>query len=254
MPQSSISTVLKVGKQHPGFLKFTSIPMMDLSMGDEKILSYSDVVLRRSDLEILGGPHFLNDRIIEFYFSCLASCYPSEDILLVPPGISFWLTNCMDLDSLKDFVEPLKLPDKKLVIFSINNNKDVTQAEGGTHWSLLAYERNKNLFVHHDSLAGSNRLPAMNLYRNVARFMRISGSTLDAPLSDCTSTPQQMNGYDCGVYVIAIAKVICDWYTNCRSQDEDLWFSAMKRQIGASTVSKLRNEILVLIKDLMVKK
>ena len=95
---------------------------MEKSAADEKILSYNDVVLRRSDLEILSGPYYLNDRIIEFYFSLLSSSHPSQDILLVPPSIAFWITNCPDVCGLKDFLEPLKFPDKKLVIFPVNSN------------------------------------------------------------------------------------------------------------------------------------
>ncbi|CAL5424266.1 unnamed protein product [Camellia sinensis] len=90
---------------------------MRKSAADEKILSYNDVVLRRSDLDILSGPYFLNDRIIEFYFSYLPSCYPSKEILLVSPSIAFWIANWPDIESLKDFVEPLNLSSKKLVIF-----------------------------------------------------------------------------------------------------------------------------------------
>ncbi|KAI3937340.1 hypothetical protein MKW98_001911 [Papaver atlanticum] len=114
-------------------------------MEDDKILSYNDVVLRRSYLGILRGQEFLNDRIIEFYFSYLDSGCSSQDILLVPPSISFWITNCPFPDSLKDFGEPLKLPEKRVIIFSINNNTDVSQAQGGTHWSLLAYDKNSKV-------------------------------------------------------------------------------------------------------------
>ncbi|CAL5352853.1 unnamed protein product [Camellia sinensis] len=90
---------------------------MRKSAADEKILSYNVVVLRRSDLDILSGPYFLNDRIIEFYFSYLPSCYPSKEILLVSPSIAFCIANWPDIESLKDFVEPLNLSTKKLVIF-----------------------------------------------------------------------------------------------------------------------------------------
>ncbi|GMP89097.1 hypothetical protein CsSME_00040811 [Camellia sinensis var. sinensis] len=135
------------------------------SAADEKIISYNDVVLRRSDLDILSGPYFLNDRIIEFYFSYLPSCYPSEEILLVSPSIAFWIANGPDIESLKDFVEPLNLSSKKLVIFPVNNNDDVTEAEGGNCWSLLVFERNANVSVHHDSYGGLNAGHAKQLYR-----------------------------------------------------------------------------------------
>ncbi|KAE8731585.1 NEDD8-specific protease 1 [Hibiscus syriacus] len=140
---------------------------MGKSAADEIILGYNDVVLRRSDLEILGGPYYLNDRIIEFYFSLLSSSHPSQDILLVSPMIAFWITNCPDVDGLNDFLEPLKLPVKNLVLFPVNINDDVSLAEGGSHWSLLAHYRSANVFVHHDSSQQMNKRHAMKLYKSV---------------------------------------------------------------------------------------
>lgn len=224
---------------------------MAKSTADEKILSYNDVVLRRSDIDILSGPHFLNDRIIEFYFSylTLTSCYPYEDILLVPPSIAFWIKECPDVASLKDFVEPLHLSRRKLIIFPINDNDDVSLAEGGSHWSLLAYERNSNKFVHHDSSGGINNSHARRVH-----FAVVSYTASDATYIECSSTPKQVNGYDCGLYVTAIARAICDWYTSDGQKDtKNMWFSAIKEQITPSLVSHMRNDILGLVQSLMVR-
>ncbi|OMO77229.1 Peptidase C48, SUMO/Sentrin/Ubl1 [Corchorus olitorius] len=227
---------------------------MGKSAADEKILSYNDVVLRRSDLEILSGPYYLNDRIIEFYFSFLSSTHASQDILLVPPSIAFWMTNCPDVGGLKDFVEPLKLPDKKLVIFPVNDNDDVSVAEGGSHWSLLAYYRSADVFVHHDSSRQMNKSNAMRLFKSVAGFMGDSSSACNAKYLECIDTPQQVNGYDCGLYVTATARTICCWHESSQNKDvTDLWFSAVKEQVTPSVVSEMRKEILGLIKDLMAK-
>ncbi|OMO71188.1 Peptidase C48, SUMO/Sentrin/Ubl1 [Corchorus capsularis] len=227
---------------------------MGKSAADEKILSYNDVVLRRSDLEILSGPYYLNDRIIEFYFSFLSSTHASQDILLVPPSIAFWMTNCPDVGGLKDFVEPLKLPDKKLVIFPVNDNDDVSVAEGGSHWSLLAYYRSAYVFVHHDSSRQMNKSNAMRLFKSVAGFMGDPSSACNAKYLECIDTPQQVNGYDCGLYVTATARTICCWHESSQNKDAtDLWFSAVKEQVNPSVVSEMRKEILGLIKDLMAK-
>lgn len=220
------------------------------SFEDEIILSYNDVVLRRSDLSILSGPHFLNDRIIEFYFSYLPLIYPSSDIYLVPPSIAFWLQNCTDEETLKDFVEPLNLPAKTLVIFAVNNNDDVTAAEAGTHWSLLVFYRFANIFVHHDSLRGSNCAYSRTLYESVARYMGNSDSHI--PYLEHELSPQQQNGYDCGLFLIAIAEVICKWYTSSNRVDgEHLWYSDVKEQVTPSSVSEMRGGILNLIEGLM---
>ncbi|XP_051126699.1 NEDD8-specific protease 1 [Andrographis paniculata] len=222
---------------------------MTTGSADEKVLSYNDVVLRRSDLDILSGPFFLNDRIIEFYFSYLTSCHPSEDILLVPPSITFWIKECPDTESLKEFVEPLHLSQRKLIIFPINDNADVTMAEGGSHWSLLAYEKNANLFVHHDSSQGGgvNGSHAKRVYRSVTCFV-----ASDATYVECFDSPKQVNGYDCGLYVTAIARAICEWFACGRPKDEQkLWFTSIKEQVTPSLVSKMRSDILELIRSLM---
>ncbi|KAG6383259.1 hypothetical protein SASPL_156996 [Salvia splendens] len=223
---------------------------MEQGKANDKILSYNDVVLRRSDLDILSGPYFLNDRIIEFYFSYLTSCYTSEDILMVPPSIAFWIKECPDSASLKDFVEPLHLSTRKLIIFPINDNEDVTRAEGGSHWSLLAFERQTNAFVHHDSgQAGFNNADAKRVYKAVVSYTA-SGATY----VDCPSSPKQVNGYDCGLYVTAISRSICAWYVSEAPKDmQDLWFSTIKEQVTPLLVSNMRREILDLVRSLMGK-
>jgi len=227
---------------------------MKKSRADEKILGYNDVVLRQSDLEILSGPYYLNDRIIEFYFSYLCSSHSSEDILLVPPSIAFWIMQCPVVESLGDFIEPLHLSDKALVMFPINDNDDVDRAEGGSHWSLVAYCRNANVFVHHDSCRGMNAAPAKKLYKAVAGYMGSSGSASEASFQECTNSPMQDNGYDCGLYVTATARTICNWHANHKNADmNDLWFSAVKDQVTSSAVASMRGEILALIRDLMAR-
>ena len=227
---------------------------MGKSQADEKILSYNDVVLRQSDLEILSGPYYLNDRIIEFYFSYLSSCHPSQDILLVPPSIAFWIMKCPVVEALKDFLEPLHLSDKALVIFPINDNDDVSQAEGGSHWSLLAYYRHANMFVHHDSCRSMNTAHAKQLYKAVVGYMGLCGSASEASFLECADSPKQENGHDCGLYVMAIARVICNWHVNCRNTcTSDLWFSDVKEQVTPSAVAGMRSEILALIKNLMAR-
>ncbi|PWA41667.1 Peptidase C48, SUMO/Sentrin/Ubl1 [Artemisia annua] len=67
----------------------------------------------------------------EIILSYLSSFYPSEHILLVPPAITYWIMNCSDTNSLKDFLKPLNLPSKKLIIFPVNDNDDVSRADGG---------------------------------------------------------------------------------------------------------------------------
>lgn len=215
------------------------------SKADEKILSYGDVVLRRSDLDILHGPHYINDCLIEFFFAYLS---PPNPVLLISPSMSFWLSNCPDSTSLPEAIDPLKLHLRDLVLFTVNNNSDVTAAEGGTHWSLLVYYKGTNEFVHHDSSQGMNRWHAEMLFEAVKGFTGEGGEARYVE----GFTPQQSNGYDCGLYVMAIARVVCDWFQEGGVMNEgEKWFSALKEGVDATMVADLRGELLRLILGLM---
>ncbi|CAA0816849.1 NEDD8-specific protease 1 [Striga hermonthica] len=237
---------------------------------DDKILSYNDVVLRRSDLEILSGPHFLNDRIIEFYFSHLGTRFPNKEVLLVPPSIAFWIKECPDNnDLLRDFLKPLNLHTRKLIIFPVNDNADVELAGGGSHWSLLAFVRRRcsggdGVFVHHDSYGSHNGEHARRVYLAVRRHVvgeeeeeaRVAAAYVERPIE-----PGQTNGYDCGVYVAAVAEAICEWWW-CHAgvgpagggKEDGLWFRELDEKVKQSRVSRMRGEILELVREMMAER
>ncbi|KAF3788421.1 NEDD8-specific protease 1 [Nymphaea thermarum] len=210
---------------------------------DEKILSYNDVVLRRSDLDILNGPYLLNDRIVEFYFSYLSSTCCSSEVLLVPPSISFWIANCPILEDVKDVVAPLRLQDRKLIIFPVNNNEDVSVAEGGSHWSLLSYYKTCNLFEHYDSFGSLNKRHAMKLCKGIKGL--VGAPETMSNFREC-NTPQQMNGYDCGLYMLAIAELLCSCHLQEPNDSGQYRFEALQ----LLEVGQMRRLILKIIEDL----
>ncbi|KAJ0987705.1 hypothetical protein J5N97_006061 [Dioscorea zingiberensis] len=216
-------------------------------MADDKILSYNDVVLRRSDLDILRGPHYINDRIIEFYWSYLSTSV-TDRVLLVPPSISFWIANCLDYQSRVEAVKPLNFPARDLVVFTVNDSSDVTQAGGGTHWSLLVYVRGMNAVVHHDSYSPMNRIQARVFFNAVNEFLG-DGSAGVKFIEGYT--PKQRNEYDCGLYVMRVARVLCDWFRGERDGRSDWWFSQLDQELDAAVMASFRREVLELILGLM---
>ncbi|GAV71937.1 Peptidase_C48 domain-containing protein, partial [Cephalotus follicularis] len=223
---------------------------------DMEVLKYHHVTLRESELDILKGPRYLNDNIIDLYFAYLYSCWQSDDILLVSPSISFWIAHCQESpDSLKGvLLSDLNMRDKQLIVFPVNDNGDLSRADGGTHWSLLVYYKKTNMFVHHDSFDGMNTNVAMKFYHKIKGFFGSGGEYGDRILSQ-GPTPQQSNNYDCGIYVIAIARVICQWYmvlstSTCNYDDDDLWFSYVEDNVSDSVEFSMRTEILNLIQEL----
>ena len=67
---------------------------------------------------------------------------------------------------------------------------------------------------------------------------------------ECSSTPQQKIGYDCGLYVLAIARVIWLWYSSSGPKDEGLWYSSVEQQVTPSVVSGMRRDMLRVISSL----
>ncbi|URE32602.1 Ulp1 protease family, C-terminal catalytic domain, partial [Musa troglodytarum] len=110
------------------------------------------------------------------------------------------------------------------------------------HRSLLVYCREAGEFLHHDSCRSANRCHAEQLFHGVSGFVDDGG---EPP----RFTPQQTNAHDCGLFVMAIAKVVYDWYVargGC-ADGEDRWFAALKEEVDADAVDKLRDEVLSLM-------
>ncbi|KAK7912366.1 hypothetical protein WMY93_012577 [Mugilogobius chulae] len=81
------------------------------------------------------------------------------------------------------------------------------QPNGGrTHWSLLVYHRGSNHFAHYDSQNGSNSLHARRIANKLEAFL---GAGRKAAFAE-EQCPSQQNSYDCGMYVMCIAEVLCE--------------------------------------------
>ncbi|XP_022988745.1 NEDD8-specific protease 1-like [Cucurbita maxima] len=212
---------------------------------DPKFLTYNGVVLRRSDVRSLEDCNYLNDAIIDFYFAYLFESYQSDDILLVPTSISFLLGNAPDWDTFIATVESLNFHEKKLIFFTVNDNSNFSSS-GGSHWSLLVYCRKRNLFMHYDSLHMMNNESAFAIYESVNSYISYDS----AEFMECRA-PRQRNGYDCGLYVMEIARVIYERYFNFdQFQNEDEIcgsFNVVQRVNCKHVESNMRSEMLQLI-------
>lgn len=61
-------------------------------------------------------------------------------------------------------------------------------------------------------------------------------------------TPRQRNGYDCGLFVMAVARVVCEWK---EKGGEGRWFGALEEEVDGERVGRLRGELLGTIRRLM---
>ncbi|KAL4949562.1 hypothetical protein BDW69DRAFT_197990 [Aspergillus filifer] len=153
--------------------------------------------LTRGDLQSLKDD-WLTDNIISFWEEYLEreflSKYKSSDIVLLRPSMSFMILQTPNPHSLRD-----ALPDFSRtthVFLPVNDCRNVTEAEGGTHWSLLLISIVDGVAFHYDSLPPGNYWEAKTV---TMKF----GALLNRPIRfiNLEDSPVQENGSDCGVFV-----------------------------------------------------
>jgi sentrin-specific protease 8 len=120
--------------------------------------------------------------------------YPSSHIVLLRPSMAFMLMQTPDPLTLKDALPNFSRTTH--IFLPINDARNVSVAEGGSHWSLLLVSVIDGVAFHYDSLTPSNY--------NEARLATDKISVLlNRPLRfmNLEDSPQQENSSDCGVYV-----------------------------------------------------
>lgn len=186
-----------------------------LSMSDHSrqvVLSFHDACLRRSDIDLLIGPYWLNDEIIGFayeYFLREKFSNLIDRIAFISPSVT-QLIKFYDHETLSAIFESLDLNRKLLVFFPVNDNSS-NELAGGSHWSLLVYRRSNDSFTHFDSISGSGNTEIANsIARNIASIVGSQKSTNPKiKAADCT---RQKNGYDCGIFCILFTEKLAEQF------------------------------------------
>lgn len=211
---------------------------------DPVVLSFQDSLLRRSDLSLLEGPHWLNDHVIGFAFEFFSSERFKElkdSVVFISPEVTQFIKCSSSEEELSVFLEPLGLSSRSSVFLAVNDN--VSASAGGTHWSLLVFVREDNTFYHYDSQSGSNRPHAQEIARRLETFTsgRSRAGFREEPC------PAQQNTYDCGMYVMSICEHLCE---GLRREDNT---RAALTNITPAYVTKKREEWCRIIQDLAFK-
>lgn len=155
---------------------------------------------------------WLEDTHIQAYFDSLTKYVNTfrNNILLVGPI----LTQMLKLSSNKDILTELtslSFDKIKIALFCINDHveselegQSLNLIERGCHWSLLVYSRDDQVFLHYDSISGSNHYQAKELANKINPDFKFLEE----------ETVQQTDGYSCGLHVLVNSKYLIDKLTS----------------------------------------
>lgn len=176
-------------------------------MEDSIVLSYGDSLLKKSDINLLQNGQWLNDKIISFMFEFFQTEQYKENCMIgfIDPDV-VQLIKLLPKEEVKFILSPLNLDAKQLIFIPLNDNASVTA--GGSHWSLLVWDKLENRFEHYDSIQFSG---SAHTATSVSKTLGPHLTKEKFSVSSIDNTPKQRNQSDCGVYVIKLAETICDY-------------------------------------------
>ncbi|OBA21812.1 cysteine proteinase, partial [Metschnikowia bicuspidata var. bicuspidata NRRL YB-4993] len=170
---------------------------------NERIVSDFSIDITVKDIQTLKDSSWLNDNVIDFYLNLVAAR---------STGIFCWTTHFFSTLKSKGYQgvarwakrKKVNLLEKDLVIVPINIMS--------THWALAVIDNQAKLISYYDSLASRGNLKALQL---LSEYMSKESERLLMPqiaytLHANVKTPQQQNGFDCGVFTCTVAKCLSE--------------------------------------------
>jgi sentrin-specific protease 8 len=179
------------------------------------------------NITCLNGNHYLNDSIITYYYLYLEQLLPQlQQLKLINPTLGYMIGK-LSRDIVIDHIDITELQEKEYIYIPINDNIDFCNP-GGSHWSLLVYHKKENTYHYYDSYGKANLEPALTTAKKFHDYV------FDTDYKFVIEqTPQQQNGYDCGVYLLGI--------TECLLVGKSL------DTITPELITKMRSDILNMI-------
>lgn len=186
----------------------------------------------QSDLADLRSNSFLSDTVITNFFNQLSSRFDNNEVLLVHPA------SAIAYAQHRTAINPEYLRDRRIVVLPVNNAAEFWRPDRGSHWSVLVIDATAEgspRFIHHDSLGELNLSAARHLASRMHTIFPTAQEVENA------RTPRQQTGYDCAVYVMAIARSITRWWRR-RKSDED-WMDRMWNEVTEENILRIRQQL-----------
>lgn len=217
------------------------ITIMSNSQSDDEqqlILNYHDACIYVRDLRLLDDcTAWLNDACLHYQFVCLHEQY--KHVLFLDPSVVFCLTHQLDdRDEYVQFAVGYPMTCRKVLLPVNDTLADSIQSPPrngvvqGTHWSLLLIllpyndsdtsinnQNDECRYIHFDSMMNHANAAAAQAvaqkWNRLWHYTCFPNTTTDLQQQQQqhvleATTPQQRNGYDCGVHVLLAAQVLAE--------------------------------------------
>ncbi|KAL9554462.1 hypothetical protein PS6_003412 [Mucor atramentarius] len=209
---------------------------------DKLVLHYHDVVIRQTDLDTLAPGQWLNDTMIEFHMEFLERTFVPKDAkyLFLRPGMVHLITFAEgDVMQLEPALPP-RMEQYEAIFIPVNDGKP-HEAYSGTHWSIMVYVKPVNSFYYYDTLKFNNLRDGELSSRRIQPLLKLEKPAQFIP----SSTPQQINGSDCGDYTL-------HQLLKSRGKKEEVHYNKimMLKSKDLSTPKQVRDNINGMIKRL----
>lgn len=170
------------------------------------VSSAFQIEITTRDLQTLCDGQWLNDNVIDFYFNLVTAKNQS---------VFGWTTHFFTTLKLKGYQgvarwskrKKVNVTEKDLILVPINIM--------GTHWALAVVNNKEEKFQYFDSLSSNGNLQALQILKS---YMIQEGKKQNSPidfekysLMKNMPSPQQLNGFDCGVFACICAKYVAQW-------------------------------------------
>ena len=219
--------------------------------------TYHDATIYAADAALLDGPHWINDHVIVLAYEYLAhEVYAGrDDLCFVHPGAAAMLI-FGDAEDVTDIAGGLGFASKRAIFIPLTDHDGLTEASGGSHWTLLcvststlcvassdAAGESKKVagsgggggaagsseegaaarpaacsctFTYFDSMGGGLTRAAQRVADKIGAYFGAVAVQASSPAGAGSvetrvvvgKAPKQMNGYDCGIYVIAMTEFL----------------------------------------------
>ena len=240
--------------------------------GNEKsLISCGGANLNQADIDSLENKGLVTDEIILFFMQAILEYMKSqtkERINMVGPSISYWIQAQNDKREIDHQKKEINQKDYDYVFFPINDKDDPEKGDGGSHWSLILYNKKDNTYMYFDPLNGMNIKYAKALHLNLIDTTSYESIDINGRITHVVpplvevKCQEQANGYDCGIFIMVYMATIMKNIVEGREVEDyknvpyktdelrDLLLAALKAEID-SRKKNLNNHNIIDVMDTM---